>query len=237
MAIGLIFLLSESSDPFRTPSSNSLILISSASLLIFLLSLLIWVLGALMLVRASPWNKVHGWKRLLLTSALTSALILLSLGSGTLGFLIADQTEQYGLKGPIHKTVDIVDGECKLDHYGLHVESLVHNSSTSLYKINAIKVRVGSRSIPKDQKQDYDRAEFFAGRLGRDYRIRPASSPTYLKADATETITGTIENDEFLNRMISERELWCMYGLELELPTGNYSKMVPFTVEGARGTH
>jgi hypothetical protein len=118
--------------------TSALILIAILLAVALSASLLIWILGALMLVRASPWNTIRGWRRVILRSAVTSALILIFIG---LYMLI----RQINIEAPIQKTVYIVDGECNLEHDGLYVKSVVHNGSTIMYKIEAISVRVGPR--------------------------------------------------------------------------------------------
>jgi hypothetical protein len=167
-------------------------------------SLLIWVFGALMLVRASPLNKIIGWKRFILRTAVTISLVLMFIG-------IYYLSSQIYIKGPIEKTVDIVDGECNIEHGGLRIEALVHNSSTNMYKINSISVEVGPVGTPSP-----DSPEIWV------YKI---PNPMYLKPDATETIKTDVLTSEFLNRMISKGgALECSYQLDLELPSGYFRK-------------
>jgi hypothetical protein len=161
-------------------------------------SLLIWVLGALMLLRASPWNKIHGWRRVILRSAVTSALVLIIIGS----YMLLSEIK---IEGPIEKTVDIVDGKCKLENGSLKIESLVHNSSTIMYKIEAISVRVGP-SVGEAES-----------------RVYTIEHPAYLKADDTQTIRVGVPNYEFLNNIISMGEpVECRYELLVQPPWGNF---------------
>jgi hypothetical protein len=177
-------------------------------LALLLIALLIWFPGAQMLVRASPWNKVGGWKRLGLQSALTSVLIIIFLGL----FWLTERFSNYSLKETVVKTVDIVDGECNVDSNNLKISAFVHNSSPDFLKIKTIKVLVEADDMP-DRK------------FHKWYSVPVADGPKYLKADDTDNITVNIPADEFLNQMISNnRVLNCSYALNVEYPSGNFNK-------------
>jgi hypothetical protein len=172
------------------------------------LTLLIWALGAFMLIRASPWNLIHGWKRVVLQICVTSALI--SIFGGLI--YLSSKFSSYTLKAPMTKTVDIVDVECKIIDDDLIVTGFVHNNSNAVFKIKAIKARIGSADTAILNR--------------KFYAIPLAGGPTYLKANSSETIAAAVPRDEALHQMILKGGLLeCTCELDVEVPTGNFKKV------------
>jgi hypothetical protein len=194
LMIALVTLLSVYALNLLAPSMDLLAILLAVSAA--LASLLLWVLGALMLFRASPLNKIRGWRRVISLSAVTSAVILIFIGTYMLLGLI-------NIEGPIEKTVDIVDGECRIDNSGLQIEEFVHNSSTTMYKIKAISVSVAQSS--------------------GESAVYTIKYPLYLKADDTKAISVGVPKDEFLNSIISMGEpVECRYELLVQPPWGAF---------------
>jgi hypothetical protein len=202
-------------------------------------SLYIWIIGAMMLIRASALNENRGLIRFILAAVITCVLILIVVVVSTIGIILFDY-----LSSTREETVDIVDGKCTINNDGLNVESIVHNGTKSMYKITDIFVTVGSLpSLPangglmpleeelneetdsnsKAKNDSEQKNETESDSTEPDSNSYSVHYVTYLKADDIQTIRVSVPSDEFLNRIISRgHRVECRYEVSAERPSENF---------------